>query len=82
MRAVIFGFNRFLVTIVGVKGREADFAAKLRTYFTVVVIQELMRGFAERALFSLRDGFPRLEFNRFKWPAMLGLMSLKQYFVV
>jgi hypothetical protein len=45
--------------------------------FTVVVIQELMRGFTERALFGLRDGFSRLEFYRFEWPTMPGLMRIE-----
>jgi len=43
----------------------------------VVVIQELVRGFTERALFGLRDGFSRLEFDRSERSAMLGLMSFE-----
>ena len=82
MRAVIFGFNGFLVTIVGIKGRRADLAAQLRTDLAVVVIQVLMRGFTERALFGLRDGFSRLEFDRFERPAMFGLMRFEQRSVV
>jgi hypothetical protein len=82
MRAVIFGFNRSFITIVSLKKREANFAKQLCAFFTVVVVQILVRGFAEWALFALGDGFTVLNLDGFKWTAMLGLISFEQYSVV
>jgi len=82
MRAVIFGFNRSFITIVGLKKRQANFAKQLCAFFTVVVVQVLVRGFAEWALFVLGNGFPVLNFDGFKRTAMLGSISFEQCPVV
>jgi hypothetical protein len=76
MRAIIFGFRRSFITVVSVKCRRADLTKELGSFFTVVVVQVLVRGFAERALFGLRDGFPVANLNGFEWTATFG-----QYFV-
>jgi len=82
MRTVIFGFSRFFITIVGLKGRRANFAEQLRAFFSVVVVQILVRGLAERALFGLRNGFSVLNFDGLKRPAVVSLISLEQRPVV
>jgi hypothetical protein len=51
-------------------------------FLAVVVVQVLVRGFAERALFGLRNGFSVLELDRLERPAVPGLMSLEQRLVI
>jgi hypothetical protein len=76
VRTVIFSLGRFFITVVGLKGRRADFAEKLGSFFAVVVVQVLVRGFAERALFGLRDGFPVLNLDGLERTVMFGLISV------
>jgi hypothetical protein len=78
MRTVIFRFKRFLIAIVGVEVRRTNLAKKLGSFFTVIVIQVCMGGFAEWALFSLRNGFSATKLDRFERMVMLGLISLQQ----
>jgi hypothetical protein len=82
MRAVIFGFSRSFITIVGLKCRRANFAKQLRTFLAVVVVQILVRSFAERALFGLWDGFPVLDLDRLERSLVSGLVSLEQRQVI
>ncbi len=79
---MIFGFESSFKTIIGLKIRRADFAEQLRPFFAVVVVQVLMRGFAEWALFGLRDGFSVLNLDGFERPSMLGLIGFKNDFEV
>jgi len=78
MRAIIFGFCRSFIAIIGLKDRRAYLAKELGPFFTVVVVQVLVRGFAERALFGLRNGFPVLNLDGLERTAMFDLISLEQ----
>ena len=78
MRAVIFGFRRSFITIISLKDRRAYLAKELGSFFTVVVVQVLVRGFAEGALFGLWDGFSVLNLDGLERTTMLALISLKQ----
>jgi hypothetical protein len=76
--AGVLGFKCSLRTVIDLKDGRADLAAQLRADFPVVVVQVLMRGFAEGTLFGLWDRFPVSDLDGFKRPAMLGLISFKQ----
>jgi len=54
----------------------------LGSFFAVVVVQVLVRGLAEWALFGLGDGFPVLNLDWFERMAMLGLISFEQRLVI
>jgi hypothetical protein len=41
-----------------------------------------MRGFAEWALFGLRDRFPVANLDGLEWPSMPGLIGFKNYFEI
>ena len=82
VRTKVFGFKRSFKTVVDFKNRRADLTEQLRSFFTVVVIQILMRCAAKRALFRLRDGFSILNFDGFKGPTVLGLIGFKDCFEV
>ena len=80
--AEVFGFKGSFRTIIGLKKRQADFAEQLGSFFAVVVIQVLVRGFTRRTLLSLRDGFPVLDFDGLKRMAVFGLISFEQCSVI
>lgn len=82
VRAEVFGFKSSLRTIVGLKDSRTDFAEYLSLCFAVVVIQKYVRRIAAVGLFALWNGFPAAKLDGFECPAMLGLISLKQNFVV
>lgn len=77
VRAEALGFERSFKTIVDLKKRRADLAEQLRSFFAVVVIQVLMRRFAEGALFGLRDWESVADLNGLERPAMFGLAGFK-----
>jgi len=54
----------------------------LRFDFAVVVVQVLMRGFAERTGFMLRDWIASTKFYRLENPVMFGLVGIEQRSVI
>lgn len=78
VRAEVFGFMRSLRTVIGLKERRTNFTAQLGPFFSVVVIQVLMRRVAKRALFSLGDGFPVAYLDGFERTIVFNLVGSEQ----
>lgn len=62
---VEFRFRAFTESLFNLKKMVTDFASKLRPFFTVIVIDELMRGITDRTFYMNWDKLRRVTmFNR------------------